>query len=257
MIKGVVVAASGAGFRLAPMTVETSKFVLPICERPMVHFPLECLARSGVEDVLVVTDPSSAGDLIRTLDDGRDFGLRTLRYVCRDEPGGAADALALAEEFAEGSPLIVVQGDNIVERAIAGPLWDYRRQGTGARILLTPVAEPELYPVAVFEDGSLLRIVDMPEEAPSDLIVVGMGMYDANVFDVIRGLEPSDGGGREMTDLNNAYLERGELASGLLEGWWVEAGASPDDYQAACMLVARDGANHQIATGRHELRPTG
>jgi glucose-1-phosphate thymidylyltransferase len=253
MIKGVVLTGCTES-SLVPKGVDADPYLLPVHDRPMVHYTLECLARSGVQEVLLVTSRHAAPDFTHEFDDGSNLDLQ-LQYACHDQPSGTGQALALAESFADGGPIVVMHGDNIVERTIAGHLSDYSQQGSGARVLLTPVADPEPFAVAEFEDGKLVRIVDKPQVPPSDLVAVGIYMYDSAVFNMIRNLRHESRGNVELTDVNNAYLRQDELASGLLAGWWVSAGTSADDYQAACILVARDGANRELDIGL--LRPTG
>lgn len=219
-MKGVVL-AGGLGTRLFPLTKITNKHLLPVYDRPMIFYPLQILAAAGIRDVLVVTGGNNAADFQRLLGDGRAFGLRQLKFAYQRGEGGIADALRLAEKFADGGNLAVMLGDNIVENTPR--LSDFRQ---GARIFLKSVPNPRDYGVAEFRAGKLSRIVEKPKRPPSRYAVIGLYLYDAGVFDIIRTLKPSARGELEITDVNNAYLQRGELQHRIITGWWADAGAS-------------------------------
>lgn len=240
-MKGIIL-AGGLGSRLLPMTRITNKHLLPVYDRPMIYYPLECLIKAGITEIMIVTGGNHAGDFLRLLKDGREFGLKQLNYTYQDGEGGIAEALGLCEHFADGEPVCVVLGDNILERDIAGPIGRYREDPTGGKVLLKEVNDPERFGVAHVEDGRVVRVVEKPKNPQSRLAVTGVYMYDARVFDIIKTLEPSNRGELEITDVNNCYADWGELKYEMLEGWWTDAGTVQSLYRA-CQLVAENGAN--------------
>jgi len=212
-MKGVVL-AGGLGSRLYPLTKITNKHLLPVFDKPMIYYPIQCLVNAGMTDILVVTGGNYAGHFLQLLRNGSDFGLRRLGYAYQDGEGGIADALKLAEEFADGDSICVVLGDNIIEGNIKKAADDFAAQGGGAKILLKEVHDPERFGVAtVDDDGKVLKIVEKPKEPETNLAVIGIYMYDAEVFDICRELKPSDRGELEITDVNNEYVRRGTLTS--------------------------------------------
>ena len=239
-MKGVVL-AGGLGTRLAPMTKVTNKHLLPVYDRPMIYFPIQTLVGAGVTDILLVTGGTHAGDFLRLLGDGKDFGLRHLNYSYQEGEGGIAAALGLAEHFAAGEPICVVLGDNILQKSIRPAVERYAKTGSGGLVLLKEVADPERFGVPVLEGGRIVRIEEKPEVPPSRYAIIGVYMYDARVFEIIRGLKPSGRGELEITDVNNQYLAWGELDYGYVDGWWTDAGAIESLYRATC-LVARERA---------------
>ncbi len=240
-MKGVVL-AGGLGTRLLPCTKITNKHLLPVYDRPMVHYPLRCLVNAGIREVLLVTGGSFAGHFLQLLGNGKDLGLKDLHYTYQEGEGGIADALRLAEDFADGGKIAVVLGDNIIERHIRDVAEAYRQQGQGARILLKRVPDPERFGVPVFADGRIVRIEEKPKAPQSDFAVTGIYFYDHQVFDMIRNLEPSARGELEISDVNNMYLDRGQLQWSELEGWWSDAGTFASLLRAST-LVAETGAN--------------
>lgn len=253
-MKGVVL-AGGTGARMAPLTNVTNKHLLPVYDKPMIFYPLECLSRSGVDEVMLVTGDDNTGDFIRLLKDGKDFGLKSLQYAYQEGAGGIAQALGLARDFAAQGPIILVLGDNIVEYTIEHALEAFRKQERGARVLLTQVDNPEAYGVAEIENDRITRIVEKPKNPKSRHAVIGIYMYDYNVFEIAETLNPSKRGELEITDVNNAYLKNGELEHSFLEGWWADAGESIDFYLASCNRVARGGANHRLSSAKTTGRP--
>ena len=246
-MKGVVL-AGGLGTRLYPLTKVTNKHLLPVYNKPMVYYPIEALARAGLQEVLLVTGGNNAGDFLPLLGRGEEFGLKSLEFAYQHGHGGIAAALALAEEFADGSPLVVILGDNIIEKNISTEVEAFRRQPAGCRILLKEVEHPERFGCPVFEGGQppkgkIVRIEEKPTQPKSPFAVIGIYMYDAEVFDIIRTLRPSARGELEITDVHNLYLSRGSLTYGLLEGWWTDAGSSFEALLRANNLVAQTGAN--------------
>ena len=239
-LKGVIL-AGGLGSRLMPLTKVTNKHLLPIYDRPMIHYPIECLVKGGVQDILIVTGGDSAGHFLKLLGDGREFGAR-IYYAYQQGEGGIADALRLAEAFVAGGRMAVVLGDNLVERTIKPTVDRYHKQKRGARILLKRVPDPERFGVAEVKGDKVVGIVEKPKKPKSDLAVTGIYFYDDQVFDIIRTLQPSGRGELEITDVNNAYLERGQLEWDELEGWWSDAGTFQSLYKAST-LVREGGAN--------------
>ena len=243
-MKGVIL-AGGLGTRLYPLTKITNKHLLPVFDRPMVHYPIQCLINAGIEDILIVTGGNSAGDFLQLLGNGSDFGLKGLNYTYQQGEGGVADALRLAEHFADGEPIVVVLGDNLIEGNIKKAVDDYRAQiaeGGGAKILLKEVHDPERFGVADLKGEKVVSIEEKPKHPKSNLAVIGIYMYDARVFDIIKTLEPSDRGELEITDVNNCYIRDGSMTYEVLDGWWTDAGTF-DSLLKATNLVAEGGAN--------------
>ena len=243
-MKGVVL-AGGLGTRLWPLTKITNKHLLPVYDKPMIYYPLECLVRAGITDIMVVTGGTSAGDFIRLLENGEAFGLSRLHYAYQKGEGGIAEALGLAREFAGDEKVCVVLGDNILERSIRPAVEAFERQQRGARIFLKEVDNPQAYGIAETDGDRIVRIIEKPEHPPTNLAVIGVYMYPPDVFDVIDTLEPSARGELEITDVNNHYIEAGEMAYEIVEGWWADAGESIDAYLAAAVRVAESGANRE------------
>ncbi|MCB9869483.1 MAG: NTP transferase domain-containing protein [Planctomycetes bacterium] len=243
-MKGIVL-AGGLGTRLYPLTKITNKHLLPVYDKPMIYYPIQCLVNAGITDIQIVTGGNSAGHFLQLLGNGADFGLKDLNYTFQQGEGGIADALKLAENFADGEDIAVVLGDNIIEGSIRKPVEDFAKQGKGAKILLKEVSDPERFGVAtVDEQGKVVRIVEKPKEPESNKAVIGIYMYDAEVFDIVRTLKPSGRGELEITDVNNAYIQRGTMTADVLKGWWTDAGTF-DSLLRASNLVAESGANRQ------------
>ena len=242
-MKGVVL-AGGLGSRLWPLTKITNKHLLPIYDKPMVYYPLTCLINAGIRDVLLVTGGNNAGDFLRLLGNGQELGLKELHYTYQEGEGGIADALRLAADFADGEKLVVVLGDNIIERDIRQGVANFFSQPRGARVYLKEVSDPERFGVAAFDgEGRITQILEKPATPPSNKAVIGIYMYDEQVFEFIRSLKPSERGELEITDVNNFYLQQGELEYEVLAGWWTDAGTFESLHRAA-NLVAEGGANH-------------
>lgn len=241
-MKGVIL-AGGLGSRLHPLTKITNKHLLPVYDQPMIYYPIRSLINAGIDDIMIVTGGNSAGDFLRLLGNGKDFGLKHLNYTYQEGEGGIADALSLVEHFADEEPICVVLGDNIIEKNIRAAADAYREQGKGAKILLKRVHDPQRFGVPELDGERVLRIEEKPSEPKSDFAVIGIYFYDNSVFDVIRGLEPSARGELEITDVNNHYIGRGEMTWNELEGWWTDAGTF-DSLLRASNLVAESGANN-------------
>jgi glucose-1-phosphate thymidylyltransferase len=235
-VKGVVL-AGGLGTRLAPMTRVTNKHLLPIYDRPMVYYPIQTLVEAGITEILLVTGGNHAGDFLRLLGNGKDFGLKHLNYTYQEGEGGIAAALSLAEHFADGEPICVILGDNILQKSIRSAVEKYGRRNRGGMILLKEVSDPERFGVPVLEGERLVRIEEKPTTPGSRYAVIGVYMYDARVFDIIRTLKPSGRGELEITDVNNQYLAWGELDYGYVDGWWTDAGAIESLYRATCLVA--------------------
>ena len=245
-MKGVIL-AGGLGTRLTPLTRVTNKHLLPVYNKPMIYYPLECLVKAGIEDIMLVTGGDHAGDFLKLLGNGSEFGLRDLHYTYQVGEGGIADALRLAENFADGEKIIVVLGDNIIEGNIRRAVGEFFSQGKGAKILLKEVPDPERFGVAEIRDDKIMCIEEKPKKPKSNYAVIGIYMYDRQVFDCIRTLKPSGRGELEITDANNFYLQQGTLSYDILEGWWTDAGTFESLHRAG-LMVAEGGANH-VETG--------
>lgn len=222
-MKGVIL-AGGLGKRLYPLTKITNKHLLPVYNRPMVYYPLMTLVDAGIRDIMIVTGGNHAGDFLRLLGNGDEFGLKGINYAYQEAEGGIAEALALAEHFAEGEKIVVMLGDNIIEKDIRKEIREFADQPEGARILLKEVDNPGRFGVVEFEGDRIAGIVEKPESPKTRYVVSGIYMYDSRIFDIIKTLTPSDRGELEITDVNNAYLRKGRLSYSILDGWWTDAG---------------------------------
>ena len=238
-MKGVIL-AGGTGSRLFPLTKVTNKHLLPVGREPMIYHPIRKLTGAGIEEILVVTGVEHMGDVVNLLGSGKEFGCR-FTYKVQDEAGGIAQALGLAEGFAASGPACVVLGDNVFADPLGPIAARYRAQGNGARLVLKRVPDPHRFGVAEVKDGRITSIEEKPRKPRSDLAVTGIYFYDSTVYELIRGLEPSARGELEITDVNNAYLLRGDLRYDLLEGWWSDAGTF-DSLRKAGELVEQDSS---------------
>jgi glucose-1-phosphate thymidylyltransferase len=245
-VKGVVL-AGGSGTRLHPLTRITNKHLLPIYDRPMISYAIEALVQAGITDIMLVTGGTHAGEFLRLLGNGHDYGIDRLFYAYQDRPGGIAEALGLAERFAGDDPVLVMLADNVVERSFAETVRRFEAQAGGARILLTEEHDPahlrHLGVPAFDGDGRIVQIVEKPEDPPSTYAVTGIYCYDPDVFQVIGTLTPSGRGELEITDVNNWYVEQGRMHYDVLEGFWGDAGESIDAYYAVNDFVRAHGAN--------------
>ncbi len=240
-MKGVVL-AGGLGSRLKPLTKVTNKHLLPVHNQPMIYYPIQTLINAGIDDIMIVTGGNSAGDFLKLLGNGKDFGLKHVNYTYQEGEGGIADALSLVEHFAEGQPICVVLGDNIIEGNIAEAARAYRHQGGGAKILLKKVHDPQRFGVPEIKGKNILSIEEKPQNPKSEFAVIGIYFYDSDVFNIIKTLKPSGRGELEITDVNNAYIERGEMTWDELGGWWTDAGTF-ESLLRASNLIAETGAN--------------
>lgn len=240
-MKGIVL-AGGTGSRLNPLTKVTNKHLLSVYDKPMVYYPIQTLVNAGITEILLVTGGKNAGDFLRLLGNGRDFGLKHLNYTYQEGEGGIAEALGLAEDFADGDPICVVLGDNIIENNIRDAVEAFKEQERGAKILLKEVPDAERFGVAELRGRHVIGIEEKPKKPKSNYAVIGVYLYDATVFEKIHRLKPSGRGELEITDVNNFYVEEGTLTYETLEGWWTDAGTF-ESLLRANNLVAETGAN--------------
>ena len=240
-MKGVIL-AGGLGTRLDPLTRVTNKHLLPVHREPMIYYPIKALINAGIEDIMIVTGGNSAGDFLRLLGNGKDFGLKHLNYAYQEGEGGIADALSLVEHFADEGPVCVMLGDNIIEKNVRAAADEYRSQASGAKIILKRVHDPQRFGVPELEGDRVVGIEEKPGDPKSEYAVIGVYFYDRTVFDVIRTLVPSARGELEITDVNNHYIRRGEMTWNELDGWWTDAGTF-ESLLRASNLVAESGAN--------------
>jgi glucose-1-phosphate thymidylyltransferase len=236
-MKGVVL-AGGTGSRLFPLTKITNKHLLPIYDKPMVYYPIQTLVDAGIRDIMIVTGGRNAGDFLRLLGNGKEFGLAHLNYAYQEGEGGIAEALALAEHFADGHEICVILGDNLIEGTIRHAVEGFAAQQRGARILLKEVPDAERFGVAEIEGDRIVSIEEKPRQPKSNCAVTGIYLYDATVFEKVRTLVPSARGELEITDVNNAYIREGTMTFSYLEGWWTDAGTF-ESLLRASNLVAR------------------
>jgi glucose-1-phosphate thymidylyltransferase len=237
-IKGVIL-AGGLGTRLSPLTKITNKHLLPIYCKPMIYYPLETLVGAGIEEILIVTGGRNAGDFLRLLGNGSEFGLNHINYAYQEGEGGIAEALGLAKHFAGNDKIVVMLGDNIIQKSIKKYVDDFRKEPRGAKLLLKKVSDPERFGVAELKEGKIVAIEEKPRKPKSDYAVTGIYMYDNQVFDIVKNLRPSKRGELEITDVNNAYIKKGEITYGILGGWWTDSGTF-DSLLRANNLVAKD-----------------
>jgi glucose-1-phosphate thymidylyltransferase len=243
-MKGVIL-AGGTGSRLFPLTKVTNKHLLPIYNKPMIFYPIECMAKAGIDEVLLVTGGNNAGDFIRLLGNGSEFGLKNLQYTYQDGAGGIAQALGLAERFVDGEPICLILGDNIVEYSIKDAARKFAEQKQGAKILLSQVQNPSAYGIAEMEGDRVARIVEKPQNPKSNWAVIGIYFYDGDVFKTVKTLKPSTRGELEITDVNNAYIDRGQMTADKVRGFWADGGENIDFYLQASNTVAKGGANKE------------
>lgn len=231
-MKGVVL-AGGLGTRLYPLTRITNKHLLPVYDKPMIYYPLQMLVDAGITEIMIVTGGNSAGEFLRLLRNGKDFGLQSVSFAYQEGEGGIADALKLAEPFVKGEKVCVVLGDNIIEKDVIAAKKQFERQADGAMIMLKQVPDPERFGVPVFEGKQLLRIEEKPKQPKSSYAVIGVYFYDGTVFSRARELKPSARGELEITDVNNSYLREGKLSYSVLDGWWTDAGTFESLFRAS------------------------
>ncbi len=243
-MKGVVL-AGGTGTRLYPITRVTNKHLLPVHDKPMVYYPLNTLKRAGVTEVLIVTGNESAGDFLKLLGSGREFGMH-FTYRVQDEAGGIAQALGLAENFVDGDKCVVILGDNIIEDDIGKAVREFGAGAGGAMVFLKEVPDPQRFGVPVFEGERIVRIEEKPAKPKSNFAVTGVYLYDSSVFDIIKTLKPSGRGELEITDVNNHYLREGKLARAFLKGHWTDAGTFASLFKASTLVAKSEGLDPRL-----------
>lgn len=236
-LKGIIL-AGGLGTRLGPLTKITNKHLLPIYDRPMIYYPIQTLVDAGITDISIVTGGHHAGEFLRLLGNGQAFGLSHINYTYQEGEGGIAEALGLARHFGQGHRIVVILGDNILEKSIKPHVDRFRKQKGGARVLLKQVEDPERFGVAELQGKKILSIEEKPKKPKSDFAVTGVYMYDSRVWDIIGTLKPSKRGELEITDVNNAYIRQNALEFDILDGWWTDSGTT-DSLLRANMLVAK------------------
>ena len=234
-MKGIVL-AGGTGSRLFPLTKITNKHLLPIYDKPMIYHPIQTLVDAGISDIMVVTGGKNSGDFLRLLANGKEFGLKHIAYTYQEGEGGIAEALSLCEHFADGEPICVILGDNIIEKSILSAADAFRKQGKGARIMVKEVEDAERFGVAEFSGDRIVGIEEKPARPKSNYAVTGIYMYDETVFDKVRTCKPSHRNELEITDVNNAYIAEGTMTYSFLDGWWTDAGTFESLLRAANLV---------------------
>jgi len=238
-MKGVIL-AGGLGTRLRPLTSITNKHLLPVYDKPMIYYPIQMLVDAGIRDILIVTGGNSAGDFLRLIGNGEEFGLSRIHYAYQKGNGGIAEALDLTREFVGDDKLVVVLGDNILQKGIGPAIQEFEKQPNGARIFLTEVKNPWEYGIAETDGDKIKQIIEKPKDPPSNLAVIGVYMYPPNVFEIIDTLEPSARGELEITDVNNAYIQRNAMEYNVVDGWWLDAGENHQALLEANLKLARE-----------------
>src|SRR6204780_313623 len=243
-MKGIIL-AGGTGSRLFPLTKITNKHLLPIYDQPMIYYPIQSLVDAGINDIMIVTGGRHSGGFLELLANGKHFGLKHINYTYQEGEGGIADALALAEHFADGQKICVILGDNIIEHDVRGAAETFEAQASGAHILLKEVQDAERFGVAEVSGGKVIGIEEKPKRPKSNYAVTGIYMYDASVFDKIKTLVPSNRGELEITDVNNAYIHEGAMTFSMLEGWWTDAGTFESLLRAANLVAQSKGRQQE------------
>lgn len=238
-MKGVIL-AGGLGTRLMPCTKVTNKHLLPVYNKPMIYYPLITLVNTGIKDIMIVTGGNYAGDFLRLLGNGSEFGLKDISYTYQEGEGGIADALRLAENFIENDKVVVMLGDNIIEDDISLHVREFEKQKIGAKIFLKEVKDPQRFGVAEIKGDKIIGIKEKPQNPKTNYAVCGIYMYDNNVFDIIKTLKPSERGELEITDVNNEYIKRNTMTYSILKGWWTDAGTFESLYRASILVAEKE-----------------
>jgi glucose-1-phosphate thymidylyltransferase len=241
-MKGIVL-AGGLGTRLHPLTKITNKHLLPVYNKPMIYYPIQTLVDAGIREILVVTGGTNAGDFLRLLGNGKEFGLKHIDYTYQEGNGGIAEALSLAEYFAEDELICVILGDNVYEKSMRKSADDFIRRGHGAKIHLKSVEHPQRYGVAIIDGENIVKIEEKPKAPKSKFAVTGLYMYDSAVFDIVKTLKPSARGELEITDVNNAYIERNDLTYETVDGWWADAGSFDSLLRTNILIASKHEGN--------------
>jgi glucose-1-phosphate thymidylyltransferase len=244
-MKGVIL-AGGLGTRLHPLTRITNKHLLPVYDKPMIYYPIQTLVNAGITDIMIVTGGAYAGEFLRLIGNGNEFGLKGIEYAYQEGEGGIADALRLAEHFVGDDKFAVILGDNIVGGNIRKAVAGFEAQKRGARILLKEVPDARHYGCPEIKGNRITRIEEKPRNPRSRYAVLGIYMYDPAVFSIVGHLKPSQRGELEITDVNNAYIRKGQMRYDILDGWWGDAGESIEAYLRVNKMVAEYGANKKI-----------
>ena len=245
-MKGIIL-AGGTGSRLFPLTKITNKHLLPIYDKPMIYYPIQTLVEAGINDLLIVTGGRNSGDFLRLLANGKEFGLKHINYTYQEGEGGIAEALALAEHVAEGRSICVILGDDSSQGSISGAVANFKKQGSGAQILLKQVHDAHRFGVAEIQGDRIIGIEEKPKQPKSNYAVTGIYMYDETVFEKTRHLKPSARGELEITDVNNAYINEGTMSFAHLEGWWTDAGTFDSLMRAANLVYESIGSKMTAA----------
>jgi len=241
-MKGIIL-AGGLGTRMYPCTKVTNKHLLPVFNKPMIYYPLLTMIKAGLKDIMIVTGKNHAGDFLRIIGNGKEFGFENINYAYQEGESGIADALRLAENFAENEKIFVMLGDNIIENDITEDIKIFNRQPSGARIFLKEVPDPERFGVAEVKNGKVINIEEKPKKPRSNLAVIGLYLYDSTVFDIIKTLKPSGRGEFEITDVNNAYIKKGNMTYSIIKGWWTDAGTFDSLLRASNLVAKKEGFN--------------
>lgn len=237
-MKGIIL-AGGLGTRLRPLTKVTNKHLLPVYNKPMIYYPLQTLVEGGIKDIMIVTGGNHAGSFLQLLGNGKEFGLKDISYTYQEGEGGIAEALGLCEHFSENEKVIVILGDNIIEDSIKPYVDNFKQQNKGSRILLKEVTDPERFGVPTIDGDNITKITEKPKTPDSNYAVTGIYMYDAQVFDIIKTLKPSDRGELEITDVNNHYIETNQLQYDIMNGYWTDAGTFESLYRASELVKSK------------------
>ena len=243
-MKGIVL-AGGLGTRLFPLTKVTNKHLLPVYNRPMIYYPIQTLVDAGISEILVVTGGNNAGDFLRLLGNGKQFGLKHLDYTYQEGEDGIAAALGLAEYFVDNDLVCVILGDNLYEKSVRESAEDFIKRGHGAKIHLKKVENPQRFGVPIISGERIVKIEEKPKAPKSDYAVTGLYMYDHTVFDIVRTLKPSGRGELEITDVNNAYIDRDDITYGIVDGWWSDAGTFDSLLRTNILIASQFESNSQ------------
>jgi len=241
-MKGIIL-AGGTGSRMLPLTRVTNKHLLPIYNKPMIYYPLETLINAGIKDILIITGGNSPGDFLKLLGNGKRFGLKELHYTYQEGSGGIAEALGLAEDFADNGKVAVILGDNIFEDNISQVVKDFEKQKLGAKLFLKKVSDPERFGVAEIKNKKIVNIEEKPKKPKSQYVVTGLYMYNGHVFDVVKALKPSQRGELEITDVNNFYVKQETATCEFIKGFWSDAGTFESLYRATNLIKEKMSKN--------------